>query len=113
MPNGERAQGKLQARKGSRRPPEADFKAKPGGKRSHSSGSSVSTCQAGGPRLSSKHQGPLSEKGAAGRLRDQRHSLGRKTQVRSRGAGWGWESGLGASPNDLADHLASVEWEQR
>ena len=68
MPNGERAQGKLQARKGSRRPPEADFKAKPGGKRSHSSGSSVSTCQAGGPRLSGKHQGPLSEKGAAGRL---------------------------------------------
>ena len=88
MPNGKGAQGKLQARKGSYRPPGADFKAKSGGKRGHSSGSSVSTCQAGSPRLSSKHQEPLSEKRAAGRLRDHGHSLGRKTQVGSRGAAW-------------------------
>lgn len=25
----------------------------------------------------------------------------------------GWESGLGASPDDLAHHLVSVEWEQQ
>lgn len=102
MPNGEGAQGKLQARKGSCRPPEADFKAKPGGKRGHSSGSSVSTCQAGGPRLSGKHQGPLSEKGAAGRLRDHGHSLGRRPK-------WGAEE-LGGDGSQVWG-LPQVTWQ--
>lgn len=93
MPNGEGAQGKLQARKGTYRPPGADFKAKSGGKRGHSSGSSVSTCQAGSPRLSGKHQEPLSKKGAAGRLRDHGHSLGRPKWGAEKLGGMGVRSG--------------------
>lgn len=113
MPNGEGAQGKLQARKGSYRPPGADFKAKSGGKRGHSSGSSVSTCHVGSPRLSSKHQELLSEKGAAGRLKRPWAQPGQEDPSGEQRSWVGWESGLGASPRDLAHHLVSVECKQR